>query len=385
MRIDLLMMSRLGFADGGRETWLNTFIGELGRRNRKCEISFFSLRAEKDNVLSDNEDRYPHLLGDRIEIDCPPGRIPIPVKFWFGFVKKFLFRKTKADYLLAVGGLNEAIAVACSRLRLFYNPKRIIWLRTVYSKEKGYRLNSFTRRLVIKLEVFVIRHFFDGVIANGEDTAAFYRAYGIDCTVIHNAVDLERWKQQIPVAPTNNKVRIAFIGRLSQVKGIEAFLKSIDIALSKTQKDQLEFHVVGDGPYRNMVQMAAENGSLYFHGAMPNQSVPEFLKKIDCCVALTYSKDLMGGGGVSNALIEQMASEKIIVAWRNEIFCRVLSDDSCFFIDQDDVEALAETYCQVAIDREGAKVKAQQAKAVSENYSIRTHVDKFFAFLNEIK
>ena len=88
----------------------------------------------------------------------------------------------------------------------------------------------------------------DLLIANGDDTAAHYRARGFDVTVIKNAVDLKRWT----MAPPKLKppLHVAFIGRLAQVKGINEFLAAAR-EMAGNRGGPFVFHLAGDGPARD--------------------------------------------------------------------------------------------------------------------------------------
>ena len=321
----------------------------------------------------------PEVIGATHEIDCARSWLPLFVYFVIKFFRKNYLRKKSAAHVVAVGGLDEALAVASAYFLRPVKGLRILWLRTIYTKEKGSRLNGGLRKALLCFEIFVIKRFFDVVIANGEDTADFYRARGISCVVISNAIELTKWSTVVPVK--SSKIRIAFIGRLSEVKGIGSFLESIQLLKTKQESDVFEFHVAGDGPFRSRVETMERKGLLRYHGQLPNDSVPALLGNVDCCVALTFLNDSIGGGGVSNALIEQMASGQIIVAWDNGIFRKVLSDKDAFLVKQGSVSGLVESYLAIHRGSELAQSKISMARAKSTKYEIKAHVQSFFDVL----
>ena len=96
------------------------------------------------------------------------------------------------------------------------------------------------------------------------------------------------------------------------------------------------------------------------------------------CVALTLSSLGLGGGGVSNALVEQMAAGRILVAWDNDIFRQVLDSSMAYLVPQGDARALANAFLYIALNRGEALERAARAWEKSTSYAISTHVDKFF-------
>ncbi|MDM0053467.1 glycosyltransferase family 4 protein [Variovorax sp. J22R115] len=373
MYVDFVMISRLGLSDGGRETWLRNFLREAGRQRADYKFNLHTLSKDKVNVLTLVDSAN---LGSVKEIGCNRGLLPISIVFVLKFGLNGLLKKKAADHVVAIGGLDEALAVVFSYLLRPVNGRRILWLRTIYTKEKAYRLSKVARLILLKFEIFVVKNFFDLVIANGEDTAEFYRGLGVDCIVINNGIEIERW-DKISISPSK-RTRIAFIGRLAEVKGIKSFFTSVEMLASEPRFKEFEFHVVGDGPFREEAERLQSGGLLKYHGALANDAIPAFVANMDCCVALTFLTDSIGGGGVSNALVEQMAAGQAIVAWDNGIFRKTLTQGSAYFVPQGNVEQLVQSYLNIRANPEVAKLKSEMAKAASKGYSIVNHVRKFF-------
>lgn len=378
-KIDLIMLSNLEQSGGGRETWLKNFLDQIVAVDKKINFNLYTLKTDKDCLLNDH---HHGLINNHNQYTYKNKKLPASISFVSYIAKELILKKKHSDHMLAIGGLEEALAGVFGYTLRGVKGKKILWLRTIYTKEKGYALNKVTQKLLLKMEVFVIKYFFDTVIANGEDTAEFYRDLGIECTVIKNSIPLERWNR-LQSTRDDNKVKIAFIGRLSEVKGIEDFMKAIDIiSITKDIKD-FEFHIIGDGPYAKQLEKYVKLDEVIIHGAIPNTKVPDILKEMDCCVALTYLTDFLGGGGVSNALIEQMAAGKIIVCWDNNIFRKVLNEESAYLVNQGDVDALIDTFMNIKDDLSTANQKAIKAKYLSNNYSIQNHVDSFFKLIKK--
>lgn len=378
-KIDLIMLSKLEQSGGGRETWLKNFLDEIVRTDRAEIFNLFTLGKNENCLL----DRYnSEVVNKHNQYYNNNKKLPISISFILYMAKNFLLSKKDADYMLAVGGLEEALASVFSYSIRGVKGKKIIWLRTIYTKEKGYALNKITQKILLKIEIFIIKFFFDIVIANGEDTADFYRDLGVNCTVIKNAIPLEKWNKLQP-EKTNDKIKIAFIGRLSEVKGIENFLQAIDIIQKADRLDDFEFHIIGEGPYTKELIKYNNINEVVVYGAVSNTEVPDILKEMDCCVALTYLTDFLGGGGVSNALIEQMAAGKILVCWDNNIFRKVLDEESAYFVKQGDSYELAQNFMNIKQELSTAIEKSVQSKLLSHQYSIKNHVNRFFKLIQE--
>ena len=380
MKIDLIMMSTLNPSGGGRETWLKNFFDEIIRLNKEIKFNLYTLKLQDENILDDVNSK---LVNSHYQCDYKVGKLPIFFKFLLFILNNFIFSKKKSDHVLAVGGLNEALAVMLGYGIRGVKGKRILWLRTIYTKEKGYALNKFTQFLLLKFEIFIIKNFFDIVIANGDDTAEFYRGFGVDCIVIKNSIPLEKWNN-LKGLDYKDKLKVAFIGRLSEVKGIKSFLEAINILYKNNNIEDIEFHIIGDGPYINQVEEYEKSNIVKRYGAIPNSKVPLILEEMHCCVALTYLSDFLGGGGVSNALLEQMAAGKILVCWDNNIFRHVLDNECAYFIEQGNSVALAECFLEIKNNRSEAYKKAEKVRVLSHDYSIENHVNKFFNII-EVK
>ena len=372
------MLSNFGRADGGRETWAYNFLPALLERYPRLRLNIYGLRVDGE---PDNEATLVEALSPpdrpRISIDfvrASANRVPNALPFWSGLRRKV--RQDSPGFVLGVGSFVELLAILLSPV-LRRAPK-ILWLRSIFVDEKAHRIPPVARPLTRWVENAVLRRA-DLLIANGEDTAAQYRARGFDVTVIPNAIDLARWK--MPPPRLEHPLRVAFIGRLAQVKGIDEFLEVA--RLEAQDQARFTFHIVGDGPAKAEVLRAQGKGLVRYHGPLPNESVPDFLRNMDVCVALTFAgSDLArgsGGAGVSNSLLEQMGAGRVLVCWDNPAFRQVLDDQSAYLVHQGDVVALREAFARIVDDPEGAASRARKAEALAQNYSLEAHMNLFAA------
>ena len=183
----------------------------------------------------------------------------------------------RPDVVMAVGSIVELLAVYFApALR---RASKIVWLRTILVDEKATRLPSPVRFLLRMIEIPLLRSA-DLLIANGEDTAHYYRTRGLTVTANPNGVDVDRWKCAPPTF--SGPLRIAFVGRLIVEKGLPEF-----IGLARELSGWRLSHVVGEGPLDDDVQRASRDHVLINHGRRPNAEILQLLAGVDVCVGFS--------------------------------------------------------------------------------------------------
>ena len=165
MRIALMMISNFGPADGGRETWAYNFIPRLLDLWPEAQLDIVGLRREGQ---PDNSALLKKLTGPRGSIT---------------FVESKRRRFPEQLVTLLSPSLRQA--------------KRVVWLRTILTHERAHQLPKWLAGIVAATETLLLRSA-DLLIANGEDTAAYYRRRGLDVAVIPNGVDVARWHAPPP-------------------------------------------------------------------------------------------------------------------------------------------------------------------------------------------
>jgi glycosyltransferase involved in cell wall biosynthesis len=375
----IVMLSNLGPAEGGRETWLYNFVPRLLQRFPQLKLCIHGFR------LMGEPDHRDTLVGavhaedrDRISIDfvqARPSRRPNALAFWAG-LRRMARNSASPRFVIAVGSWVELLAVLINRA--FRRSAKILWLRTIFVDEKAHRIPPASRGLVRRVENAVLRRA-DLLIANGDDTASHYRARGFDVTVIKNAVDLKRWT--MPPPKLRSPLHVAFIGRLAQVKGIKEFLAAARDLAAAAEGPEFIFHIAGDGPARDDALALERAGYLQFHGSLPNEEVPSFLQDMDVCVALTFAgSDLgsgSGGAGVSNSLLEQMAAGRVLLCWDNPAYRQVLDEKSAYLVEQGAASAITGALRQIASDPGEAAARVQRAAELARDYGFEVHMELF--------
>ncbi|MEQ1537462.1 MAG: glycosyltransferase family 4 protein [Sphingorhabdus sp.] len=370
----------MGRSDGGLETWAYQFLPALLRQYPGARLRFIGARPV------DHADATAALLNeagsnaDRMGIHfftIYPEKIPQIVSMFRQFLAvKASANDPRPDIVITAGTFLELFMVLLSpRTR---NAFKVTWLRTIWVDQKTYRIPKWLRPLVRRTEALILKQS-DLLLANGDDIAERYGQYGLKVEVIKNAVDLERWRVLPPTL--GHPIKVAYIGRLALDKGIADFIKMAQHIKSGPHRDQFSFEVFGHIGQENMVREAAERGDISWHGPVENSQLPATLSGLDVCVALTRSDPNSGGGGTSNAMMEQMAAGRIMLAWDNVIFRQWLNEDNAYLAPQGDVSSLAERLIELSTDRDGAKKRAANGPLSVADFGIDAMIERFDAAL----
>jgi glycosyltransferase involved in cell wall biosynthesis len=380
--LHILILSRLGRKDGGRETWIYNFLPVLLAKTPAMNVMVFGIKDEatedvtvafRHAALNIEKKRFvPH----QFEVKKKP--YPVFFQMWRRY---FVFAWTGGmprPHLMIGLGIHELVMLLTIPRK---SAKRIIWLRGIFLSEKSNWFPRFLLPSLQAIEIFLLKKV-DLVLANGSDIAEHYEARGLPMPVVQNGVDLNRWRLDPP--RLNRQLHVAFVGRLTEIKGIVEFLQMVRALKAGEAGERFVFHIVGEGPYSKTEDFIGTQESFCYHGGVENSQLPFLTKDFDVCVALTVTGH-SGGGGTSNALLEQMAAGRVIVAWDNEIFRQVLDDASGFLVPQGDVKNLAEAMLKILDDPAAAAIRAQQARRVAESFSIEGQVEKFISLIEKMK
>jgi len=127
--------------------------------------------------------------------------------------------------------------------------------------------------------------------------------------VLENGVDLDRFEgMKPPDTSRSDVVRIGLVGNLRSVKNIDGLIRAAEQIVKVDSR--CRFEVAGEGDQRVELEQQIADAKLsnrfQLSGSIAN--VPEFLSRLDIAVLCSHSE------GMSNALLEYMASGRAIVA-----------------------------------------------------------------------
>lgn len=305
-------------------------------------------------------------------------QIPVFLSFWYRLWKQRRSKYvTHPDYVIAMGIFELIMVLTCN----YKKSKKVVWLRGIFLHEKANKIPNFLVKHFFNLEKKMLENV-DFIFTNGDDIAKYYQSEKYNIKVIQNGVDLLKWKPSHFKNEYYKPIRIAYVGRLNPVKGFYEFLEAATI-LSTEENQMFEFHIVGDGVLPNKYSNLISNNSFVFHGPINNDDLPALLSTFDVSVALTIADENGGGGGTSNALIEQMAMGLIIVAWDNIIFRQLLNETEAFFVKQKDIAKLKDAFIYIANNFEEANFRSKNAFIKAQEFSIDAKVlDYYNYFVN---
>ncbi|MCH1547328.1 MAG: glycosyltransferase family 4 protein [Flavobacteriaceae bacterium] len=377
-KIDIIMLSDFDKNSGGRETWLYNFLPELledhlidkvtlfgyDNKETKSNITAASFLDEKN--IEKRKRLFPIILAGK------PSRLPMAFSM-FNELKKSQEEKNKGNSITLAMGVFEMIMMLF--IKRFKKTKKVVWLRSIFINEKAYAVPKLFRKLVIYIEIYFLRKV-DVIISNGDDIRDYYKKYNLQVNVIKNGIDIKKW--ELPSPTLSKPIHVAYIGRLSQVKGIESYLELAKKVKKEETTLNFVFHIVGnEGVYKEQVDGLVKQNIVLNHGLIPNKYLREFLKDIDICVALTFASETGGGGGTSNAMLEQMAASRIMLAWDNVIFQQYLDDENAYLAKQYSVQELMEQLLNILKNKDQALLKSKNALKSIENYTYYNNVENF--------
>jgi Glycosyltransferase len=381
VKIDMIMLSKFGFADGGRETWFNNCFNEMKADQDKLQVVLYSLKLKPENMVDFHMKGGNLIENHQIDLGAK-SFVPLTLLFILKLCFLMIRRNNRSSQVVAVGSLNEMLACFFSYPPILYRGKKIIWLRTISRREFGMK-TKILRLPLIFIEYILLKFYFDCVLTNGKDTGAFYSNIGIANKVINNGVNADRWFNEISVIPKEGKISIAFIGRLEENKGIVKFCNAIRL-FNKRGSNNVSFKIVGQGSYmNNILELVEQEENVEFINGINNQEMPDFLKNIDVSVALTFSSNSMGGGGLSNALLEQMCSGNLIVAWDNPIFRQILNEDCSILVEQGNELMLVDAFTKISKEYNLMRELRLKSQDLSLKNSSKNNKNQFLNILSE--
>ncbi|MDN7126940.1 glycosyltransferase family 4 protein [Pseudidiomarina sp. 1APR75-33.1] len=373
--VDIIILSRLGSSEGGRESWIYNFL-PLYVDQSKHNFCLIGYRFNDESYDSSSFDQRFQSVQNKIKaevLSSNRGKLP---KFIYmrQELKRFLAqRNEKKVEILVCMGIFELFITAS--LKQYKSAKKVVWLRGIFLHEKFYSIPRFLHPFFRWVEGRLLRSC-DVVVSNGSDIKSYYQSlYGIDVEVIENGIDIRRWKNKS--IENSKNLKVAYIGRLSREKGLDFFLEMVERAKQLPFGEDIEFHIAGSGEYlSSKVQKFSELGWVTYHGTVHNEDMVEFLQEIDVCVAFTLAGDELGGGGTSNALFEQMACEKIILAWDNKIFRQVLTRSNSFLVNEGSIVDLIQQLEYIFHYRATSISRGKKARETVSIFSMESQIEK---------
>lgn len=214
----------------------------------------------------------------------------------------------------------------------------------------------------------------DCVVAISESVKKSFKDYGFKeldkINVIYNGIDISKFSRSSYEVHT--PIRIAYVGRLVQQKGVRLLIEAIG---KMNSQDDFVCDIVGNGPEKESLELLTKelgiDKKVKFHGV--RRDISDFLKQEDIFVHPATWEE-----GFGIALAEGMASGLLCVAFRKGAIPEIIdNNENGFIVEETSADALAkklEHAVQCVKTGEGVQMREKAVKK-AERFSLNTYVD----------
>jgi glycosyltransferase involved in cell wall biosynthesis len=335
---------------GGRETWLYNVVTRLA--STACPIRIYCTHNNELPQSFTIENPHIEILHVKTLMSYTFFRkilrsYLVTVESLVFVISMFLCMRrhvTANDIVVALGTLDESVAAIW--LRHTSTCKFICSVRGLHAAEKTYRY-PLLNKLWYRLERNSLQ-VADRIWCNGHDTVEYVRTMGFEAEFMPNGVDVghymshrEDWKPELekdkgPLSD-RKKVYIVSTATLLPIKGIKELIDAASL-LKKRLLKSWQIVWVGKGdpiPYIAYAKQRGLDDEVVFTGERVDTAPYLRAAHIVAC--------LSGGGGLSMAALEAMASGRIIVAWDSAVYRQLLiHNKSAFLIEENNSAKLAD-------------------------------------------
>ncbi len=205
---------------------------------------------------------------------------------------------------------------------------RIFGIRKIISNRRGFYLNWKSLHFLDRLTSHLATAFIVQTRFAKESLTQYFHCDSEKISIIPNPIDLSEFHFELDrnnkrelIGIPNKDITIVCIANLKPGKGLEELLIAYERCFPEFPQTQLLF--VGDGPLHKALQKKIEKfqsrNNIHFLGR--RDDVRELLRISDVFILPTYSE------GMSNALLEAMASELAIITTDIEVNKELIKDN----------------------------------------------------------
>lgn len=189
------------------------------------------------------------------------------------------------------------------------------------------------------------------VVANSEDLRRLaLKTLSVPIEVITNGVD---WEEFSPSTQRGSPLRLLFVGRFVERKGVPSLLKAMQ------GLDSCELNLIGDGKceaeWRLMAEQLGVSNRVHFLGHVPHDQINERYHDADVFV-LPSARE-----GMSNSLLEAMASGLAVVVTETSGAADLVGEAG-LIVPTMDSDALSETLRRLSGDPDGVERMRSEAR-----------------------
>ncbi len=202
----------------------------------------------------------------------------------------------------------------------------------------------------------------DAVTAPSRYLARYFGEHGIDCEVVPNIVDLERFRFR---SRDVLQPHLLVSRNLEPMYNVELAIQAFEIVQKKYPNARLD--ILGSGSQETLLRRrVAENhiSGIIFHGPIPNSEMPRFLDEADI---------LLNPTNVDNfpmSLIEAFASGVPVVTTNVGGIRDLVGDDgAAILVAPNSASAIADEICRLLEDPGRARRMSQNAGRIAQQFS----------------
>lgn len=251
--------------------------------------------------------------------------------------------------------------------------ERNVW-PWLYSEPHSF-MARFRYRVNLMLGRFVCARS-DGVHVNSSSLQGAMGRHGIERASVASIPNGVEVTSRVAPTPLADSVRVGFVARLVEVKGVSTLVDVIRIL--NTEDPRVQFDVMGDGPLRSLVVDAhLEHCRLW--GERPRTEVLDTLRSIHIALFLSPVENVP-----SNALMEALALGKAIIATNVGDTPNFLSDQRNALLCPQDPTAIATAVSGLSRNPELYDRLTRGALELAASYSWEAVATRHVAFYTSL-
>jgi len=375
---------------GGIETWLFNVSNSLANKNYKVNIfSYKDNTLEKSFVIkNDNITIY------RIGILRSNNFLRKFIRSYLIIVDDIIFslrmsiainkKIKKNSTIISLGPIVSCLPVILNNI--FYKRYKLI------CSVRGFHAKIITNRFKkLKILWYWLEEISfkksDCIWCNGQDTLKYVINKGYQATLMPNGVDFKKYNkgnnsylnfQEVDNLFNNSRsVYIVSTATLLKIKGVNELIKCLP-KVAEHSKKKFKVIWVGKGNKDKYIKFAKELGvDNYIEFIGERKDTAPYLKLADIILCLS------GGGGISMALLETMASAKPIIAWNNNVYRQLLKHNiSGILVPNKNSDKLADALIDLINNYNSYKHLGKEASRISKEYDWENIVKKVIYLSN---
>ena len=224
-----------------------------------------------------------------------------------------------------------------------------------------------------------MRRAIDAFLVPSEDLQRKMRNCGLKATLLKHYVDTARYS---PVRTYPGDVRLLFVGRMNEGKGVDVLLKAFKKVLAEFPGASLD--LIGEDEKEQTFERHAHSLNItervVFHGLVPHEAIPDFY-------ALA-SVVILPASWIENSplvILEAMASGRPVVAGRIGGIPEIVIDgETGLLCSPGDPDDLSSKLLRLLRDRELAgKMGMSGRERVEKHFSLDEHIKGYFEILKK--